>query len=89
MLNFLIYYAIFAVTTGITGYFSIYRPILVLMKEEHGEVHPILEYPKLAALVLILISTISAPFILRTVLFGPDDNLIEELMSKFIEDDEI
>ncbi len=89
MYNFFVYYSIFAITTGITGYFSIYRPILSYIKEEYGVVHPVIEYPKLSAIILIIISIITAPFIIKTVLFGANEALTAEIISKFTKDDEI
>ena len=93
MYSYFSYYLIFALTTGITAYFSIYKPILDFIREEGTEVYTststILDYPKFAAFVLIIISTICAPFILKTVLTGPDDALTEEIMRKFIKEDKI
>ena len=83
MLSILVYYIIFATTTGIMSYFAIYRPIFKHIEEEYGDVHVVLDYPITTAAMLMFFGALSAPFIIKTVLVGADEDLIEEIIKRF------
>ena len=87
MISYLIWYGIFALATGITSYISIYRPVLVLIRDEYGGAATT-DYPLLTALVLILFSTLSAPIMLKRALTGIDEEIKAEIFNDLIGDKE-
>ena len=87
IVNCIIWYCIFALATGITSYLSIYRPILKLIKDEYGG-SPTTDYPILTAVTLVFFSTLTAPVVLKTALFGASEELQAEIFDDLIGEDE-
>lgn len=87
VLNMLGYYLAVASATGVTAYFTIYRPILKQLKEEGYDLWEF-NNPKQTAMVLMFISTIFAPLLLKATIFGASENFIETYIENVLESNE-
>lgn len=83
VLNFLGYYSAGALATGITSYFTIYKPILRDLQSKGWHTWE-LENPKKTALILILVSTILAPALLKMSICGAREDFIEKYTNNLI-----
>lgn len=83
----LVYYGIFAFATGITSYFSIYRPILREISHIVPEALEITQ-PITTALALITISTALAPVLFKMALFGPTIEFVETYIDQVVNPDD-
>lgn len=87
MLNFIIYYGVFAVATGVVGYFSLINPALkdlrkILKQNEINEnLISELKHPFISFLSIVIVFTLLAPFVVIPSLIGTTD----ETKSKYIE----
>jgi hypothetical protein len=83
MYNYLCYYGIFALSVGITSYFSVYRPILLTLQKEDI---PIINHPIISTIMLMLLGTLCAPFIFITTITGASDDLKEIIVTIILKD---
>jgi hypothetical protein len=83
-----VYYLIFAFSTGITAYFSIYRPILRELENLENVCLFELCAPYQTAFILIMLSSFFAPLMFKMALTGPTVEFIENYIEKLLPDDE-
>ena len=76
-------YVIFAVSTGILSYFTVHRPILNQLEKE-GIFTDIMEHRFAFAVVTILVGALTAPFIFKLTLTGPDEDLTEDIRNRML-----
>jgi len=86
--NIILAYVLFSLSVGITSYFTIYRPIIIKVRDEYGIHTSEMEYPFTAACILILLSALTAPVVLKTALTGPDEVMEEAIIEKLLERDD-
>jgi len=86
--NIILGYILFSLSVGITSYFTVYRPIFIKIRDEYDIEIAELEYPLIAAFVLIVMSSISAPFTFWIAITGPDEDLELSITEKLLERDE-
>lgn len=86
IVNIIAYYAIFAISVGITSYFTIYRPVINLVYEEHEVWTKEMEYPVITAVSLIVLGAIMAPVLFKAAITGPDQDLIDALTEQILND---
>ncbi len=87
VLNILGYYVAIALATGFTSYFSIYKPILKSLQEE-GHVLWELDNPAMTACILMLLSTLFAPILIKATLFGASEEFIETYKENILNHDD-
>lgn len=79
-------YCAFAITTGFLLYKNLYKPILDDITKEEGKNFCVnTKYRFLTFIVLLLFGTLLAPFLLRTAMVPPSDELVKEVRSTFID----
>ena len=77
MIEFIYYYALFSLTTGIYCWFNIFRPLTAKLSETHEE-HLYLKKPILSSTVFLVFISILSPIFFMVVLSDSvKDALIE------------
>lgn len=80
------FYLIFALSTGVTAYFTLHAPTLKILKEEGYEIeYPI--HPFISALVMMSTTALLAPIMIKNVLRGVTQEYLDDIIA-MLEDDE-
>ena len=79
-------YVLFSLSVGITSYFTIYRPTFIKIRDELGIWTAEMEHSIIAAVVLILLASLTAPVMLKVALTGPTQELEDSIISSILDD---
>lgn len=85
MINYIYGYVIFAITTGITSYFTLYRPTLVRLASEY-DMEP--DNNIISIIKYISLATLTAPAILIQTLRGCTEDYFTGVVECIEEDEE-
>lgn len=84
-MEFLYVYVIFAVATGVTSYFTLYRPTLARLESEYDLEA---DNPFINAIQYIVLSTLTAPVVLIQTLRGCTEDYFKEILESIENDGE-
>lgn len=84
-MDFLYAYVIFALSTGLTSYFTLYRPTVARLSRDH-DMEP--DTVVVSSLTYIIVSSLTAPVILIQTLKGCTEDYFAEILASIEEDDE-
>lgn len=80
-------YILFSVSVGITANFTVMKPVKDRIRKIKSDEDfiPMLEYPVISSLIFTSIFSLFAPLMLKMVLTGPPEYLIQERAESIIE----